>query len=79
MADKIINNSLSKEKPPKKKKSGTKNKSGKLGLWKIVLHTFAILFFMAILFFVLVFIGLFGPVPSKQPLQEIINPVASEV
>ena len=79
MADKIINNSLSKEKPPKKKKSGTKNKSGKLGLWKIVLHTFAILFFMAILFFVLVFIGLFGPVPSKQQLQEINNPVASEV
>jgi penicillin-binding protein 1A len=79
VTDKIINTSLSKAKPPKKKKGGSKKKSGKFGLWKIALHTFAILTFLAILFFVLVFIGVFGPVPSKQQLQVINNPVATEV
>lgn len=79
MTDKIINSSLSKAKPPNNKKGDSKKRAGKFGLWKITLHTFAILFFLAILFFVFVFIGLFGPVPSNQQLQDIKNPVASEV
>ncbi|HSO88017.1 MAG TPA: transglycosylase domain-containing protein [Draconibacterium sp.] len=79
MANNIINTSLSKAKPSKKKKGSSKKKSGKFSFLKLVFHTIAILIFLAILFFVLVFIGVFGPVPSKQQLQVINNPVASEV
>ena len=79
MTEKIINNSLSKAKPPKKKKGGSKKKSGKFSFLKLALHAIAIVVFLAVLFFILVFIGVFGPVPSKQQLQVINNPVASEV
>lgn len=79
MANHIINNSLSKSKPIKKKKGGSKKKSGKFSFLKLALQSIAIFIFLASLFFILVFIGVFGPVPSKQQLQEINNPVASEV
>jgi len=79
VANKIINTSLSKSKPTKKKNGGSKKKSGKFSFLKFALHTIAILIFLAGLFFILVFIGAFGPVPSKQQLQLINNPVASEV
>lgn len=79
VANNIVNNSLSKSKPTKKKKVGSKKKSGKLSFLKIALHSIAILIFLAILFFIFVFIGVFGPMPTKQQLQEINNPVASEV
>ena len=79
MANHIINNSLSKSKPIKKKKGGSKKKSGKFSFLKLALQSIAIFIFLAGLFFILVFIGVFGPVPSKQQLQEINNPVASEV
>ena len=79
MANHIINSSLSKSKPTKKKKGGSKKKSGKFSFLKLALQSIAIFIFLASLFFILVFIGVFGPVPSKQQLQEINNPVASEV
>ncbi len=79
MANHIINNSLSKSKPIKKKKGGSKKKSGKFSFLKLALQSIAIFIFLASLFFILVFIGVFGPVPSKQQLREINNPVASEV
>ena len=79
MANHIINSSLSKSKPTKKKKGGSKKKSGKFSFLKLALQSIAILVFLASLFFILVFIGVFGPVPSKQQLREINNPVASEV
>jgi len=79
VANHIINNSLSKSKPIKKKKGGSKKKSGKFSFLKLALQSIAIFIFLASLFFILVFIGVFGPVPSKQQLQEINNPVASEV
>ena len=79
MTNKIINTSLSKAKPTKKKKGNSKNKSGKFNFLKLALQTGAILFFLVSLFFILVFIGVFGQVPSKQQLQEINNPVASEL
>jgi len=79
VANHIINSSLSKSKPTKKKKGGSKKKSGKFSFLKLALQSIAIFIFLASLFFILVFIGVFGPVPSKQQLQEINNPVASEV
>ena len=79
MTNKIINTSLSKEKPTKKKKGNSKNKSGKFNFLKLALQTGAILFFLVSLFFILVFIGVFGQVPSKQQLRDINNPVASEL
>ena len=79
MTNKIINTSLSKAKPTKKKKGNSKKKSGKINFLKLFLQAGAILFFLVSLFFILVFIGVFGPVPSKQQLKDINNPVASEV
>lgn len=68
-----------KKQPEKSKKKGPKKKPGKSRLLQIVLGAFAFAVFFGALFFILVFIGLFGPVPSKQQLQDIKNPVASEV
>jgi penicillin-binding protein 1A len=79
VVNKIVNNSLSKSKPTKNKKGGSSKKRGKTNFIKLALHSAAILFFLAVMFFVLIFIGVFGPVPSKQQLQEINNPAASEV
>jgi len=79
VTNKIINNSLSKDKPTGKKKGGSKKKSGKFSFFKFTLKTVAVLFFLASLLFILVFIGVFGPVPSNQQLRVINNPVASEV
>ena len=79
MTNKIINTSLSKAKPTPNKKGNSKKKSGKFNFLKLTLQTVAILFFLVSMFFILVFIGVFGPVPSKQQLQDINNPVASEV
>jgi penicillin-binding protein 1A len=79
VTNKNINTSLSKAKPTKKKKGNSKKKSGKFNFLKLALQTGAILFFLVSLFFILVFIGVFGPVPSKQQLKDINNPVASEV
>ncbi len=68
------------KKPPEKpKKKNSKRKSGKPKLVKIILGAFAIAVFFGALLFIFVFIGLFGPVPSNQQLQDIKNPVASEV
>ena len=67
------------KKPVKKRKGTSKKKSGKFSLLKFLFHAALILFFLAGLFFILVFIGVFGPVPSKQQLKEINNPMASEV
>ncbi|KAF0235996.1 MAG: penicillin-binding protein [Prolixibacteraceae bacterium] len=79
MANNSVNNSLSKSNPTKKKKGRSKKETGKLSFLKLAIHSATILLFLAILFFVLVFIGVFGPVASKQQLQKINNPVASEV
>ena len=68
-----------KNQPEKPKKKSKKNKSGKSGLVKMISVVFATAFFLGIMLFILVFIGLFGPVPSKQQLQDIKKPVASEL
>ncbi len=40
---------------------------------------FLVLFLLGSLFFILVFLGVLGPVPSKTQLKQINNPLASEV
>ncbi len=68
-----------KKKPEKPRKKVSKKKKGKFSLLKFIATIAGILFLLGFMFFVLVFIGAFGPVPSNQQLQVIKNPVASEV
>lgn len=68
-----------KKQPEKQKKKGSKKNSGKPKLVKIIIGALALAIIFGALLFILVFIGLFGPVPSNQQLQDIKNPVASEV
>ncbi len=58
----------------KKKKNNRRRK-----FWKFSGYAFLILVAFGGLFFILVFLGILGPVPSKQKLHLINNPVASEV
>ena len=61
-----------------KKKSSGKRFSGKNMLrfaWKSAL----VLFLFGSLFFILIFLGVLGPVPTKNQLKVINNPLASEV
>jgi penicillin-binding protein 1A len=68
-----------KKKPEKPKKKGAKNKKSNFSLVKFIAKIAGVLFLFGALFFILVFIGALGPVPSKQQLQVIKNPIASEV
>lgn len=68
-----------KKKPTKRKKGSSKKKSGKNSYLKLALKSAAVLFFLATLFFILIFMGVLGPVPSNKQLQIIKNPIASEV
>ncbi len=62
-------------------KRSTKNrkKGGRKRFWKISGYAFLLLLAFGGLFFILVFLGILGPVPSKQKLHLINNPVATEV
>ncbi|MBK6285445.1 MAG: hypothetical protein IPF54_24765 [Draconibacterium sp.] len=66
-----------KKKPEKPKKKGSKKKKSNFSLIKFIAKIAGILFLLGALFFILVFIGALGPVPSKQQLQVIKNPIAS--
>ena len=66
-----------KEKPSKPKK--LKNKKSRFSILKIAIGSFAILIFVLSLLFICVYLGVFAPVPSAKQLQNINNPVASEV
>lgn len=68
-----------KTKPKKPKKKGSKKKKSNFSWIKLLAKIAGVLFLLGTLFFILVFIGTFGPVPSKQQLQVIKNPMASEV
>jgi len=72
-------NSVSKRKPVKKKKSGSKKSIKKFNILKFIGSTVTFFFLLGCLFFILVFLGVLGPVPSKNQLHQINNPVASEV
>ena len=62
----------------KKRVSSQKNKK-KNNFWKIIWSTAVFFILLGGLFFILVFLGVLGPVPSKRQLKVINNPVASEV
>ena len=78
MVKKKLNKTASRRKPVKRKgvsKSGSK----KFNLLRFIWKAFLVLFLLGSLFFILVFLGVLGPVPTKYQLQQINNPVASEV
>jgi penicillin-binding protein 1A len=68
-----------KKKPAKRKSGGSKKKAGRFNFWKFSLKVVIAGILLSSLFFVLVFIGVFGPVPSSEQLKVIRNPNASEV
>jgi penicillin-binding protein 1A len=69
----------SKRKPVNKRKSSSKKKNKKFSLLNLAGKTISALFLLGCLFFILVFLGVLGPVPSKRQLHQINSPVASEV
>jgi penicillin-binding protein 1A len=79
VASKKTNKTAPKRKPTQRKKKGKQQDSKKFKFLKITGKIAAVLFLLGALFFILVFLGVFGPVPSKQQLHQINNPVASEV
>lgn len=77
MAQKQFKNTSSKRKPgTRKKKSGA---SRKRKLLSFLLKLFAVFVVLGSVFFILVFLGILGPVPSSYQLKQISTPVASEV
>lgn len=79
MAKKKSNTSVKRQKPVNRKKRTARKKSNKYPILQWIWKTALVLFLMGTLFFVLVFLGVLGPVPSKTQLQQINNPLASEV
>ncbi|QGY46675.1 penicillin-binding protein [Maribellus comscasis] len=63
----------------KKTSSRTKQKAGRRKILPIVLKSAGALMLLGIIFFLLVFLGILGPVPSSYQLKQISTPVASEV
>lgn len=79
MAKKKTNKTSSKQRPVKKKKGRSLKVSKRSSILKFIEKSVAVLFLLGFLFFILVFLGVLGPVPSKYQLNQIKNPVASEV
>lgn len=70
--------SPAKKKAPARKKSGS-GKSLKKRIFLFVLKTGIAVLLLVLLLFLIVYAGFTGPVPSSSELQEIKNPVATEV
>ena len=79
MAKKITKKSTSKRKPANKRKGGPKKKNRKFSFLRFAGNSIAVAFLLGVLFFILVFLGVLGPVPTTYQLKQINNPVASEV
>ncbi len=79
MANKKANKTTSKRKPVKRKKKDVKNRSNKSRALLLAGKISVVLLLLGFMFFMLVFLGFLGPVPSKQQLHQINNPIASEV
>ncbi|WP_346863726.1 transglycosylase domain-containing protein [uncultured Draconibacterium sp.] len=79
MANKKSNTSTPNRKPVSAKKSNSKKKKHKRPVLRFIAQAAAVLFLLGCLFFILVFLGVLGPVPSKAQLHQINNPLASEV
>jgi len=78
VAKKQLNKTASQRKQVKRKGSSKKS-SKKFNFLKFIWKSFLVLFLLGTLFFILVFLGVLGPVPTKYQLQQINNPLASEV
>ncbi|WP_321344775.1 transglycosylase domain-containing protein [uncultured Draconibacterium sp.] len=79
MAKKIANTTSRTKKPVSRKKGKSKKSGKKHPFLSFILKAGAALFLLGCLFFILVFLGVLGPVPSKTQLHQINNPLASEV
>jgi penicillin-binding protein 1A len=73
------NNTASKKTIAGRKKGSPQKKQKRKSFWKIIWSTALFFILLGGLFFILVFLGVLGPVPSKRQLKVINNPVASEV
>lgn len=62
-----------------RRKNGKVKTSGRKKILMFSLKSALVLFLLGCLFFIMVFLGILGPVPSKKQLHVINNPVASEV
>ncbi|AHW61017.1 penicillin-binding protein 1A [Draconibacterium orientale] len=67
------------KKPASRKKGKSKKTGKKYPFLSFIFKAGVVLFLLGCLFFILVFLGVLGPVPSKTQLQQINNPLASEV
>jgi len=79
VAKKKSNTSSPAKKLAGKKKSTKKKSSKKHSILSFIWKAALVLFLLGCLFFILVFLGVLGPVPSKNQLKQINNPLASEV
>uniref|UniRef100_UPI0032179CC7 penicillin-binding protein 1A n=1 Tax=uncultured Draconibacterium sp. TaxID=1573823 RepID=UPI0032179CC7 len=79
MAKKNSNTTSATRKPGSKKKGKSKKVQHKRPVLRFIGQASIVLFLLGCLFFILVFLGVLGPVPSKTQLKQINNPLASEV
>ena len=79
MAKKKTNTTSRTKKPVNRKKGKSKKAGKKYPLLSFIFKAGVVLFLLGCLFFILVFLGVLGPVPSKTQLHQINNPLASEV
>lgn len=79
MAKKNTNTTSPKRKPVARKKTKSKKSKKKYPILRFIGKAAIVAFLLGSLFFILVFLGVLGPVPSKSQLKQINNPLASEV
>ncbi len=79
MAKKTTNTTSRTKKPVNRKKGKSKKTGKKYPLLRFIFKAGVVLFLLGCLFFIMVFLGVLGPVPSKTQLHQINNPLASEV
>lgn len=63
----------------KHKRKSSRKKGKKTSFWRFALNVAAAFFLLGVLLFILVVLGVLGPVPSSYQLKRINTPVASEV
>lgn len=79
MANKKSNTKSSPRKLVTKKKGSSKKTKRKYPILRFIGQVSIVGILLGCLFFILVFLGVLGPVPSKSQLHQINNPLASEV
>ena len=79
MSSKNLNKIKANKRKPANKRRSSKLKRGKRRIWLIFLQLVAVGLILFLTFFMLVYLGFTGHVPSSRQLNEIKNPQASEV